>query len=85
VYFADKGLKRIERASLDGGFREMLFSTGLDSPEGLAVDWVHRKLYWTDRGWATDEYRHTSLTIYLFAQLTLTFCISDYPLFPAAV
>lgn len=50
VYFADKGLKRIERASLDGGFREMLFSTGLDSPEGLAVDWVHRKLYWTDRG-----------------------------------
>uniref|UniRef100_A0A8C1BTN5 Epidermal growth factor n=1 Tax=Cyprinus carpio carpio TaxID=630221 RepID=A0A8C1BTN5_CYPCA len=32
VYFADKGLKRIERASLDGGFREMLFSTGLDSP-----------------------------------------------------
>ncbi|XP_048032997.1 pro-epidermal growth factor [Megalobrama amblycephala] len=50
VYFAEKGLKRIERASLDGGFREMLFSTGLDSPEGLAVDWVHRKLYWTDRG-----------------------------------
>uniref|UniRef100_A0A9J7XLS9 Epidermal growth factor n=1 Tax=Cyprinus carpio carpio TaxID=630221 RepID=A0A9J7XLS9_CYPCA len=50
VYFADKSLKRIERASLDGGFREMLFSTGLDSPEGLAVDWVHRKLYWTDRG-----------------------------------
>uniref|UniRef100_A0A672NNW5 Pro-epidermal growth factor-like n=1 Tax=Sinocyclocheilus grahami TaxID=75366 RepID=A0A672NNW5_SINGR len=50
VYFADKNLKRIERASLDGGFREMLFSTGLDSPEGLAVDWVHRKLYWTDRG-----------------------------------
>ncbi|XP_058653064.1 pro-epidermal growth factor isoform X2 [Onychostoma macrolepis] len=50
VYFADKNLKRIERASLDGGFREMLFSTGLDAPEGLAVDWVHRKLYWTDRG-----------------------------------
>ncbi|RXN22124.1 pro-epidermal growth factor-like protein [Labeo rohita] len=53
VYFADKGLKRIERASLNGGFREMLFSTGLDSPEGLAVDWVHRKLYWTDRGFST--------------------------------
>ncbi|XP_067312647.1 pro-epidermal growth factor [Pseudorasbora parva] len=49
VYFADKGLKRIERASLDGGFRELLFSTGLHSPEGLGVDWVHRKLYWTDR------------------------------------
>uniref|UniRef100_A0A671PV14 Pro-epidermal growth factor-like n=1 Tax=Sinocyclocheilus anshuiensis TaxID=1608454 RepID=A0A671PV14_9TELE len=53
VYFADKNLKRIERASLDGGFREMLFSTGLVSPEGLAVDWVHRKLYWTDRGLAS--------------------------------
>ncbi|KAI7801842.1 putative pro-epidermal growth factor, partial [Triplophysa rosa] len=50
VYFADKGLKRIERASMDGGLREMLFSTGLDSPEGLAVDWINRKLYWTDKG-----------------------------------
>nr|XP_055034923.1 pro-epidermal growth factor [Misgurnus anguillicaudatus] len=50
VYFADNGLKRIERASMDGSFREILFSSGLDSPEGLAVDWVNRKLYWTDRG-----------------------------------
>ncbi|XP_051944898.1 pro-epidermal growth factor [Xyrauchen texanus] len=53
VYFADKGLKRIERASLNGGFREILFSTGLNSPEGVAVDWVNRKLYWTDRGLST--------------------------------
>ncbi|KAA0709466.1 Pro-epidermal growth factor [Triplophysa tibetana] len=50
VYFADKGLKHIERASMDGGVREMLVSTGLDSPEGLAVDWINRKLYWTDIG-----------------------------------
>lgn len=50
MYFADKGLKHIERASMDGGLREMLFSTGLDSPEGLAVDWINRKLYWTDKG-----------------------------------
>ncbi|XP_073777403.1 pro-epidermal growth factor isoform X1 [Danio rerio] len=50
VYFADKGLKHIERASLDGGFRELLVSTGLNSPEALAVDWIHRKLYWTDSG-----------------------------------
>lgn len=35
---------------MDGGLREMLFSTGLDSPEGLAVDWINRKLYWTDKG-----------------------------------
>lgn len=67
MYFADKGLKQIERASMDGGLREMLFSTGLDSPEGLAVDWVNRKLYWTDRGWVLDrQMTYTFLKICLF-------------------
>lgn len=51
MYFASTVLKQIERADLDGGSREVLLTEGLDSPEGLAVDWVNRKLYWTDRGW----------------------------------
>uniref|UniRef100_A0A4W5JGK8 Epidermal growth factor n=1 Tax=Hucho hucho TaxID=62062 RepID=A0A4W5JGK8_9TELE len=51
VYFASTVLKQIERADLDGGSREVLLTEGLDSPEGMAVDWVNRKLYWTDRGW----------------------------------
>uniref|UniRef100_A0AAY5K2B6 EGF-like domain-containing protein n=1 Tax=Esox lucius TaxID=8010 RepID=A0AAY5K2B6_ESOLU len=50
MYFASTVVKQIERAGLDGGSREILIPEGLDSPEGLAVDWVNRKLYWTDRG-----------------------------------
>ncbi|KAL4641632.1 pro-epidermal growth factor [Arapaima gigas] len=51
VYFANTALLRIERAKLDGsGQVEVLVSEGLDLPEGVAVDWINRKLYWTDRG-----------------------------------
>jgi len=29
---------------------EVVVSTGLISPDGLACDWIGRKLYWTDSG-----------------------------------
>jgi len=51
VYFASVSRKTIERVDLNGGSRDVLVSVGLDSPEGLAVDWVHRTMYWTDKGW----------------------------------
>lgn len=49
VYFASTSQKTIERVDIKGGPRNILISDGLDSPEGLAVDWVHRKMYWTDK------------------------------------
>lgn len=49
VYFACTTKKTIERVDLNGGSRDVLVSEGLDSPEGLAIDWVHRKMYWTDK------------------------------------
>ncbi|KAM7389104.1 hypothetical protein PAMP_023099 [Pampus punctatissimus] len=49
VYFASMTQKTIERVDLNGGSRDILVSEGLDSPEGLAIDWVHRKMYWTDK------------------------------------
>lgn len=48
VYFASIGKKTIERVDLNSGSRQVLVSDGLDSPEGLAIDWVHRRMYWTD-------------------------------------
>lgn len=48
VYFANTRHQTIERVDLNGGSREVLVSDGLDSPEGLAIDWVHRRMYWTD-------------------------------------
>lgn len=49
VYFASTSQKTIERVDLNSGLREVLVSDGLDSPEGLAIDWVHRRMYWTDK------------------------------------
>ncbi|XP_066506152.1 pro-epidermal growth factor isoform X1 [Hoplias malabaricus] len=51
VYFASTEQQHIGRISMDGGSREQLLSTGPpSSPEALALDWVNRKLYWTDAG-----------------------------------
>lgn len=30
-----------------------LIDTALHSPEGLAMDWVHKNIYWTDSGHKT--------------------------------
>ncbi|KAF5898954.1 pro-epidermal growth factor [Clarias magur] len=49
VYFADIERGQIASVSLDRGETEVLI-TDLMSPEGLAVDWINRNIYWTDRG-----------------------------------
>lgn len=48
VYFASTSKKTIESVNLNSGSRDILVSDGLDSPEGLAIDWIHRRMYWTD-------------------------------------
>lgn len=49
VYFASTSQKTIERLDLNGGFRDIIVSENLNSPEGLAIDWIHRRMYWTDK------------------------------------
>lgn len=43
---------------MSGGSRRVLVSEGLDSPEGLAIDWIHRRLYWTDTGSVESRENH---------------------------
>lgn len=38
---------------MDGSQRERLIEEAVDVPEGLAIDWIDRKFYWTDRGYAS--------------------------------
>jgi len=40
----------IERQKLDGTGREILLEQGLDSCQGLAIDWMGGNIYWTDEG-----------------------------------
>ncbi|XP_078453259.1 low-density lipoprotein receptor-related protein 6-like [Lampetra planeri] len=50
IYWTDISLKMISRAYMNGSSLEHVVEFGLDSPEGLAVDWLGRNLYWADTG-----------------------------------
>lgn len=39
-------------------FLQTLHSSTLQNPDGLAVDWVGRNLYWCDKGLDTIEVSH---------------------------
>lgn len=40
----------IRRAKLDGSGQENLIVTEVEHPDGIAVDWIARNIYWTDTG-----------------------------------
>uniref|UniRef100_A0A2K5QUX6 LDL receptor related protein 8 n=1 Tax=Cebus imitator TaxID=2715852 RepID=A0A2K5QUX6_CEBIM len=54
IYWCDLSYRKIYSAYMDKASdpkeQEVLIDEQLHSPEGLAVDWVHRHIYWTDSG-----------------------------------
>ena len=50
MYWTDVVLGNIQRALVDNTGSIEVVVRGLKSPEGLAVDWINKKLYWTDAG-----------------------------------
>merc|ERR1719247_4056878 len=46
MYWTDGGTCTIQRANLNGGSVEELFSLGLWEPRGIALDVVGGKMYW---------------------------------------
>ncbi|XP_014677385.1 PREDICTED: low-density lipoprotein receptor-related protein 4-like [Priapulus caudatus] len=50
LYFTDVHLDVIRRCDYNGSNLETLVSKGLQTVDGLTVDWVARNLYWTDTG-----------------------------------
>ena len=49
LYFADVGNKTISRMFLNGTGEQVVVRHEAHGLEGLAVDWIGRKLYWLDR------------------------------------
>ncbi|XP_033107798.1 low-density lipoprotein receptor-related protein 2-like isoform X2 [Anneissia japonica] len=50
MYSIDYIAQQIIRSKLDGSARLTVVTHDIQEGEGIAVDWVGRKLYWTDRG-----------------------------------
>lgn len=52
IYWSDLSQRKIYRAPAaglaDGSAPATVIGAGLRAPDGLALDWVHRNLYWTD-------------------------------------
>ena len=55
IFWTDVTLEKIKRIRVSTGEIEDVVSVGLEKPEGLAVDWIAGKLYWTDRRGAQRE------------------------------
>ena len=50
LYWTDISVKSISRAFMNGSQLEPVIEFGLEFPEGMAVDWLARNIYWTDMG-----------------------------------
>lgn len=49
IYYADVSAKTIFRSDITTGVKESIIKHESHGLEGLAVDWIGRKLYWLDR------------------------------------
>ncbi|KAM4553054.1 low-density lipoprotein receptor-related protein 5 isoform 1-T1 [Fundulus diaphanus] len=50
IYWTDIQAKTISRAYMNGSSVEHVIEFGLGYPEGMAIDWMGRNVYWADTG-----------------------------------
>ncbi|XP_047508934.1 nidogen [Pieris napi] len=55
IYWGDVVGNTIKRASYDGSGYEQFLSNDVQSPEGIAIDWSARNIFWTDSKKVTIE------------------------------
>lgn len=57
MYWTDWGASpKIERAGMDASGRQIIISSNLTWPNGLAIDYGSQRLYWADAGMKTIEF-----------------------------
>ena len=51
IYWTDTTHDSVQRAKIGANNNtfEIVIQFNLESPEGIAIDWIGRKVYWTDR------------------------------------
>ena len=50
IFVVDSGLEKLFRVKTDGSEFKTIIDSGLEDPEGLAVDWVAKNIYIVDAG-----------------------------------
>ncbi|XP_058453091.1 nidogen [Malaya genurostris] len=55
IYWSDISAKQIFSCKYDGTDRKPFITKDIISPEGVAVDWISRRIYWTDSAKDTIE------------------------------
>uniref|UniRef100_A0A182NFC0 Nidogen n=1 Tax=Anopheles dirus TaxID=7168 RepID=A0A182NFC0_9DIPT len=55
IYWSDIAAQQIVSAKYDGTDQKPFITKDIVSPEGVAVDWISRRLYWTDSAKDTIE------------------------------
>lgn len=53
IYWSDTKFKAIFRAFMNGSETEKVIEYGVAHPEGIAVDWLSRNIYWTGKTYLT--------------------------------
>lgn len=55
IYWSDVSMDVIRKVYINGSDPEDVLRWGLDTPSGVAIDWIHDLLFWTDAGTSRIE------------------------------
>ncbi|CAC5364193.1 VLDLR [Mytilus coruscus] len=53
VYWSDVSMQQIARSEIKNGImskKQVILNRDIDTPDGIAIDWIYDHLYWTDTG-----------------------------------
>ncbi len=80
MYWTDWGANpKIERAGMDASSRIVIISSNLTWPNGLAIDYETKRLYWADAGMKTIEFGNFDGSDRQVNGVSMVLCFHFYP------